>query len=91
MNLSRLFIGGYQEIKRPRNVIDEALMRRMQEASRRLRSEGIDLTPAIGPRHKRVRPQPKGVAPFLRSTVWPAEAANEPGASFDQAGTASNG
>jgi hypothetical protein len=98
MKLKKLFIGGYHEIKRPINVVDDSLVRRMEETGRRLRSEGKDLTPVIGPRHKRVRPAPAGIMTILRSaeqstgtsTEWPVEAANEAHTSFDYAHHASN-
>jgi hypothetical protein len=86
MKIKKLFIGGYHEIKRPINVVDNSLIRRMDEVGRRLRSEGKDLTPVIGPRHKPARPAPTGIMPMLRNaehstgmqTEWPIEAANEP-------------
>lgn len=43
MDLRRLFIGGYQEIRRPVNVVDESLMTRMEEAREQLRLQGKDV------------------------------------------------
>src|SRR5690606_21556767 len=35
----RLFIGGYRELRRPENPVDQALMERLAEARQRLRLE----------------------------------------------------
>lgn len=41
----RLFIGGYRELRRPVNVVDESLMARIEAARRRLQLEGKDIKP----------------------------------------------
>jgi hypothetical protein len=92
---SKLFIGGHYELKRPVNVVDNSLVQRMQEAGRRLRAEGKDVTPVIGRRRKDA-PAPAGIFDMLRDgglsaescADWPLPAANEP--SFDQTYRASN-
>ena len=38
-----MFIGGYQEIRRPVNVVDESLMTRIEEAREQLRLQGKDV------------------------------------------------
>ncbi|HEY8519999.1 MAG TPA: hypothetical protein VIN61_07970 [Gammaproteobacteria bacterium] len=43
--IPRLFVGGYRELRRPVNEVDEALMRRIEEAHRRLRLAGKDIKP----------------------------------------------
>lgn len=43
MDLRKLFIGGYQEIRRPVNVVDESLMTRIEEAREQLRLQGKDV------------------------------------------------
>ena len=43
MDLRKLFIGGYQEIRRPVNVVDESLMTRIDEAREQLRLQGKDV------------------------------------------------
>jgi len=45
MQMRRLFIGGYRELKRPVNIVDESLMARIQEARRRLQLEGKEIKP----------------------------------------------
>lgn len=45
MQMPRLFIGGYRELKRPVNVVDESLMARIEEARRRLQLEGKEIKP----------------------------------------------
>lgn len=49
MTFTKLFIGGYRELKRPVNVTNDALLRRQEEAGRRLRSSGRDVTAVLGP------------------------------------------
>ncbi len=44
----RLFIGGYRELRRPENPVDQALMERLAEARQRLRLEGRDVKPLLG-------------------------------------------
>lgn len=55
MDLRKLFIGGYQEIRRPVNVVDESLMTRIDEARKQLRLQGKDVTAVLhgapGPAH----------------------------------------
>ena len=43
MDLRKLFIGGYQEIRRPVNVVDESLMTRIEEARHQLQLQGKDV------------------------------------------------
>jgi hypothetical protein len=50
MNLKKLFIGGHKELKRPVNQVDDGLLQRMEEASRRLRSCGKEVTAVMGPK-----------------------------------------
>lgn len=50
MKLSKLFIGGHKEIKRPVNQVNEGLMQRLEEASRGLRSRGKEITAVMGPK-----------------------------------------
>ena|SRR5690606_38166956 len=50
MKLSKLFIGGHKELKRPVNLVDDGLLKRMEEASRKLRLRGKEVTPVMGPR-----------------------------------------
>ena len=40
MDLRKLFIGGYQELRRPINVVDESLMTRIEAAREQLRLQG---------------------------------------------------
>jgi hypothetical protein len=75
MKLRRLFIGGYQELKRPVNVVDESLMLRMEEAARRVQMEGRQIPPLMGPLAAKRRP-PAGLMASTFSE-WP-EAANGP-------------
>lgn len=54
MSFRRLFIGGYRELRRPVNVIDESLMRRMEQARERLLREGKEARPVrIAGHHSR--------------------------------------
>ena len=43
MDLRKLFIGGYQEIRRPVNEVDESLMTRIEEARKQLALQGKDV------------------------------------------------
>ena len=43
MDLRKLFIGGYQEIRRPVNVVDESLMTRIEEARKQLALQGKEV------------------------------------------------
>ena len=43
MDLRKLFIGGYQEIRRPVNVVDETLMTKIAEAREQLRLQGKEV------------------------------------------------
>ena len=45
----RLFIGGHREIRRPENVVDEALMQRLEDVRSRLRLKGKDVKPLREP------------------------------------------
>lgn len=45
MILSRLFIGGHREIRRPTIQVDETLMQRIEQARERLRIEGKEVRP----------------------------------------------
>ena len=49
MQLRRLFIGGYQEIRRPINVVDESLMTRIEKAKEELQLQGKDVIAVLGP------------------------------------------
>jgi len=40
VDLRKLFIGGYQELRRPVNVVDESLMTRIVAAREQLRLQG---------------------------------------------------
>ena len=72
MKLGKLFIGGFQEIKRPVNVVDDGLVRRLEEVRQRLRSEGKEVTPVIGRRPKDIR-LPTGIVSLLGSAELAAE------------------
>jgi hypothetical protein len=50
MKLSKLFIGGHKELKRPMNQVDNGLLKRMEEASRKLRLQGKEVTAVMGPK-----------------------------------------
>lgn len=43
--IPRLLLGGHRELKRPANVVDEALMQRIEEVRQDLRIKGIDVKP----------------------------------------------
>jgi hypothetical protein len=43
VDLRKLFIGGYQELRRPVNVVDESLMTRIEEARKQLALQGKDV------------------------------------------------
>jgi hypothetical protein len=43
--MPRLFVGKHQELRRPMNVVDEALMKRIEAARQRLLSEGKQVKP----------------------------------------------
>jgi hypothetical protein len=49
VQLRRLFIGGYQEIRRPINVVDESLMTRIEKAKEELQLQGKDVIAVLGP------------------------------------------
>ncbi len=49
MQLRRLFIGGYQELRRPINVVDETLMTRIEKAKEELQLQGKDVIAVLGP------------------------------------------
>ena len=49
MQLRRLFIGGYQELRRPMNVVDETLMTRIEKAREELQLQGKDVIAVLGP------------------------------------------
>lgn len=87
MKLSKLFIGGHRELKRPVNQVNEGLLQRMEEASRELRSRGKEITPVMGPKAvaQTAAPQPlravsntqaddRLVAQILDRSAKPAEA-----------------
>jgi hypothetical protein len=48
MQLPRLFVGGYQELKRPQNDVDETLMTRIEQARMQLQMQGKQVTPVLG-------------------------------------------
>jgi hypothetical protein len=48
MDFRRLFVGGYQELRRPTNAIDESLMARIEKAREHLRLKGKDVTAVLG-------------------------------------------
>jgi hypothetical protein len=48
MQLPRFFVGGYQELKRPQNVVDETLMTRIEQARLQLQLSGKQVTPVLG-------------------------------------------
>ena len=59
MKLSKLFISGHKEIKRPVNKVNDGLLQRMEEASRKLRSRGKEVTAVMKPKTAAaVEPQP---------------------------------
>jgi hypothetical protein len=58
MQLSRLFVGGYQELRRPTNVVDESLMSRIDKARDDLRRQGKDVTPVLGRTTIKLKPTP---------------------------------
>jgi len=47
VDLRKLFIGGYQEIRRPVNVVDKSLMTRIEEARKQLALQGKDVTAVL--------------------------------------------
>lgn len=49
----RLFIRGHRELKRPANAVDHSLMKRIEDAKRRLSLEGKDIKPILGVRQGR--------------------------------------
>jgi hypothetical protein len=49
MQLRRLFVGGYQELRRPINVVDESLMTRIEKAREELQLQGKDVIAVLGP------------------------------------------
>ncbi|HET8697791.1 MAG TPA: hypothetical protein VFO94_09915 [Gammaproteobacteria bacterium] len=61
MDLRRLFIGGYQELRRPVNVVDESLMTRIERAREQLRLQGKDVIAVLQtvPKPTQVPPQQK--------------------------------
>ena len=61
MNLTRLFIGGHRELRRPTNVVDESLMRRIEEARDRLRLEGKEVRPVRTVGEREARPLPTSI------------------------------
>jgi hypothetical protein len=58
MDLRRLFVGAYQELRRPTNAVDESLMTRIEKARQHLRLQGKDVTAVLGPRPERPKPTP---------------------------------
>ena len=48
MQLPKLFVGGYQELKRPQNAVDETLMTRIEQARLQLELQGKQVTPVLG-------------------------------------------
>jgi hypothetical protein len=48
MPLRRLFVGGYQELRRPVHAVDESLMKRIEQAREHLRLQGKDVVPVRG-------------------------------------------
>jgi len=58
MFLGRLFIGGYREIRRPVHIVDETLMRRIEQARERLRIEGKEIRPVRELKATRTLPKP---------------------------------
>ena len=50
MKLSKLFIGGHKELKRPVNQVDNGLLKRMEDASRRLQLRGKEITAVMSPK-----------------------------------------
>jgi hypothetical protein len=64
VDLRRLFIGGYQELRRPVNVVDESLMTRIERAREQLRLQGKDVIAVL-----QAAPKPTHMEP-------PREAAN---------------
>jgi hypothetical protein len=61
VDLRRLFIGGYQELRRPVNVVDESLMTKIERAREQLRLQGKDVIPVLqtAPKPTQVPPQRK--------------------------------
>jgi hypothetical protein len=48
VQLRRLFVGGYQELRRPINVVDESLMTRIEKAREELQLQGKDVIAVLG-------------------------------------------
>lgn len=62
MQLRRLFVGGYHELRRPVHTVDESLMRRIEQAREQLLLQGKDVVPVLGV----ARPAPKPLPSFAR-------------------------
>ena len=60
ITMTRLFIGGHRELRRPMNVVDESLMKRIEDARRRLRLEGKDVKPLRDSLHSERPNAPRG-------------------------------
>ena len=72
MDLRRLFVGGYQELRRPTNVVDESLISRIDKARERLRLQGKDVTAVLG----RTPERAKAVPPYaLKGAALPESGA----------------
>jgi hypothetical protein len=65
LRLSRLFLGKYEEIRRPVNLVDESLVGRIDKARQELRAQGKEVVsvravprpaPKTLPRYARARP-----------------------------------
>ena len=52
-----MFIGGYQEIRRPVNVVDESLMTRIEEARKQLQLQGKDVIAVLQSVPERPKPE----------------------------------
>ena len=58
MQLRRLFVGGYQELRRPVHAVDESLMRRIEQAREDLRLQGKDVVAVRGVTTPAPKPMP---------------------------------
>ncbi len=58
MQLRRLFVGGYQELRRPVHTVDQSLMERIERAREDLRLQGKDVVAVLGAPPASAKPMP---------------------------------
>ncbi len=81
MRLSRLFVGGYEEIRRPVIPVDESLIDRIEKARQRLVAEGKEVVSVRVTR----RAEPKTPPPYVRGTPKGVASPSTPGKPFNRA------